>query len=206
MVDYVVNMEWSGDDLDRIASLLPESTWSSVNHTTYVPLRFRPIAISIETKTISRTEEEARVQLAIWVAALLARIRQLMLSQRQPPPQQQQPGTPSYPAPGLAEAQAQAEAEVDALLTAIIFPLLYVQNEKWHVFFARASVPATSNHSSVRPRPGGRGELRITVYTSLCLGDTNNSVNTYALLKGLQRLFQWVDVEFRMWWKGAVRL
>ncbi|KAF2240240.1 hypothetical protein BU26DRAFT_410741, partial [Trematosphaeria pertusa] len=37
-------------------------------------LRHRPIAVSIETKTISRPEEEARVQLAIWVAAQLERI------------------------------------------------------------------------------------------------------------------------------------
>ncbi|KAF2135126.1 uncharacterized protein K452DRAFT_207681, partial [Aplosporella prunicola CBS 121167] len=43
----------------------------------YDPLRLRPIAISIETKTGDGPEETANVQLAVWVGAQFTRLRQL---------------------------------------------------------------------------------------------------------------------------------
>ncbi|KAL5371968.1 hypothetical protein PMIN06_012779 [Paraphaeosphaeria minitans] len=50
----------------------------SINHVGYEGLRARPIAVSIETKTESRTVEEAKVQLGVWVAAQVARLETLV--------------------------------------------------------------------------------------------------------------------------------
>src|SRR5436305_3182582 len=49
----------------------------TLNHTNYAAVRFQPIAISIETMTRNAPEEEARVQLGMWVAAHFNSIRML---------------------------------------------------------------------------------------------------------------------------------
>ena len=80
MVDYVVYLDHlepaQSTPLHRaICSLVPDLQ-QSINHTPYFSLRQRPLAASIKTKTIGRTEEEARVQLAVWVAAQVKHLRQ----------------------------------------------------------------------------------------------------------------------------------
>jgi hypothetical protein len=76
IVDYAIHFEPSGSARDIISSLIGMST-DSANHVGYVGLRARPIAVSIETKTESRTVEAAKVRLAVWVAAQVARIEAL---------------------------------------------------------------------------------------------------------------------------------
>lgn len=89
--------------------------WSdSINHISYVALRHRPIFLGIETKTISRTEEEARVQLGIWVTAHIKRI--WSLSSR------------------LSVSEA---GELKQAIQEMVFPLIYVQSAKWSLLFAR---------------------------------------------------------------------
>lgn len=92
----------------RLASH-PELTSPSINHTSRHDIRTMPIAISIETKTISRTDEEARVQLAIWISAQIQRIRWIL---------------------------DQRDAHTD-LLSRMVFPLLFVQSSRWTIMFAR---------------------------------------------------------------------
>lgn len=87
----------------------PELATPSINHTNRHGIRNNPIAISIETKTISRTEEEARVQLAIWISAQIQRIRFIL---------------------------DQGDSDTD-LLTRMAFPLLFVQSSRWTIMFAR---------------------------------------------------------------------
>ncbi|KAJ9634226.1 hypothetical protein H2199_009056 [Coniosporium tulheliwenetii] len=53
----------------------------SINQTMYDSLRQRPIAISIETKTPNAPEEQAGVQLGVWVAAHFTRLRGLVDTQ-----------------------------------------------------------------------------------------------------------------------------
>ncbi|EEU33909.1 uncharacterized protein NECHADRAFT_55889 [Fusarium vanettenii 77-13-4] len=48
-----------------------------INHTEYQALRFRPIAISIETKRPDGSSQEARAQLSVWTTAYIARLREL---------------------------------------------------------------------------------------------------------------------------------
>lgn len=47
----------------------PADGLESVNQTMYEPVRFAPIAVSIETKTSAGDDEAAKVQLGVWVAA-----------------------------------------------------------------------------------------------------------------------------------------
>lgn len=49
----------------------------SINHVSFFALRHQLIAVGVDTKTISRSEGEARVQLGIWIAAHIQRIRAL---------------------------------------------------------------------------------------------------------------------------------
>ncbi|KAF5023775.1 hypothetical protein F66182_4168 [Fusarium sp. NRRL 66182] len=105
-IDFVIHL---GDA--EIQSRIASRRWMftpSINHTNRDGLRKKPIAISIETKTINRSEAEARVQLAIWVASQIERIR-LLLSRE----------------------------VLDELISGMVFPLLFVQAENWSIFFAR---------------------------------------------------------------------
>jgi len=78
MVDYAIYLEYSDQDraTDAIISLVKDEhhTAQSINHTMYEPLRFRPIAISVETKTSDGSESTADIQLGIWVAAHFAKL------------------------------------------------------------------------------------------------------------------------------------
>lgn len=128
MVDYVLfigdaqedplkakyaNMRPSNDLMDELARIIVEAP-DSINHTPYFALRHRPIAVSIETKTTSRTEEEARVQLGIWIASQLNRIWKLG-----------------------CQTDDQPDAEFLDLLQKAVFPLVYVNSAQWTLMLAR---------------------------------------------------------------------
>ncbi|KAH7143420.1 hypothetical protein EDB81DRAFT_652809 [Dactylonectria macrodidyma] len=51
--------------------------FGSINHTSYQPVRDRPIAVSIETKTPEGSNQEAKAQLLAWTTAHLKRLRSL---------------------------------------------------------------------------------------------------------------------------------
>ena len=79
MVDFTINLQLN-DEMDSLVRLLLQrqpSGLQTINQTEYGPVRFQPIAISIETKTPDASEQEARIQLGIWVTAYFNRIRTL---------------------------------------------------------------------------------------------------------------------------------
>jgi hypothetical protein len=65
---YTIHLEPSDLERDIIPSLISMST-DSIYYVGYKGLRAWHIAVSIETKTESRTVEETKVQLGMWVAA-----------------------------------------------------------------------------------------------------------------------------------------
>ena len=65
---YAIHLEPSGLERDIIPSLIGMST-DFINYVGYEGLRAWHIAVSTESKTESRTVEEAKVQLGMWVAA-----------------------------------------------------------------------------------------------------------------------------------------
>ncbi|KAJ3455705.1 hypothetical protein MRS44_017187 [Fusarium solani] len=100
--------------LDQTISHFITGGSDSINHISYFALRHHPIFLGIETKTISRTEEEARVQLGIWVTAHVRRIWSL----------------------GSLTSASKASA-LRGVLQEMVFPLIYVQSAKWSLLFAR---------------------------------------------------------------------
>ena len=159
------------------------------------------MAVSIETKTETRTAEEAKVQLGIWVAAQIGRIRSL-IAEISPPTHG--PSTTkasvskkSVKRPknkvdeGTQESAHTRRKHARSLLADLVFPLLYVHSEKWEVFFAS-------------PSPSPPSNTLITIYSSVTLGDTSPVFGTYQLLQGLRVISRWVDTKVRMWWEGLL--
>ncbi|TFK50802.1 hypothetical protein OE88DRAFT_180236 [Heliocybe sulcata] len=158
----------------------------SVNHTVYPALRRMPIAISIETEVVERTEEEARVQLGIWVAAQAKRIHMLLGAAAR----QRIRGT------GMG-TEAEVEEDVRRILQRALFPLLFVQTDTWTVYLARVSLVDNA-------LPSTGGPLRVHIYTSFVLGSTSSIVGIYTLLSGLGVLLDWVTTEYRRWWEAIL--
>jgi hypothetical protein len=84
LVDYTINL-LPDKKMDSVIRLLLQSQpddLETINQTMYDPVRCQPIAISIETKTPDGSEQDAMVQLGVWVAAHFNRLR--MLSHEDP--------------------------------------------------------------------------------------------------------------------------
>jgi hypothetical protein len=199
----------------------------SINHVSYGGLRARPIAISIETKTESRTVEEAKVQLAVWVAAQVARIealvRQLALLvvkkpaaeawsdrlesamiTRGPRKSRGRGGRtlraeqPQAQGPSLSPNVVMVPNPSD-ILSQTVFPLIDIQSEVWSLFFARVMPSQTLHPSNSDTR---RPVSKIQIFHSVPIGNTANTVQTYRLVKSLKVLRDWVDGDYRRWWDG----
>lgn len=104
MVDFCLTLD-DGAVLDAVKQRLRSGNRKSINQTNYQPLRFRPIAISIETKTPDGSSQEAKAQLSVWTTAYIRRLRELA-------------GT-SETASGLG----------------ITLPILIVRGSQWELFF-----------------------------------------------------------------------
>ncbi len=89
MVDYAIVIKPSRDfssDTSRclhsriIEKLRPEIGVASINQTASEWVRFKLIAVNIETKRGAVEEDKAHVQLGTWITAQFARLRQLTTS------------------------------------------------------------------------------------------------------------------------------
>lgn len=87
MVDYAMVINPSQDFTGHpsqslhnhiIEKLRSEDTGASINQTAAAWVRFKPIAVNIETKKGAVAEDEAHVQLGTWLTAQYSRLRQLM--------------------------------------------------------------------------------------------------------------------------------
>jgi len=210
-------LEFLGPARDVILSLIGMSS-ESINHVSYEGLRTRPIAVSIETKTESRTVEEAKVQLGVWVAAQVARIEALIQqvavlkankhgAKREARSETDGRGRRKGRGKGGKISQSQTQQPtptptIDAvspdptdLLSQIVFPLLDVQSESWSLFFGRVSISPDTSSLDIR-KPASH----IQIFHSIALGNTANTVQTYRLVKSLKVLRAWIDRDFRKWW------
>lgn len=77
MVDFCIAL--ARDDIINASRRRQEmaNDSSSINHTSYKPIRDRPIAVNIETKAPASSNEEAKAQLSVWTIAHLKRLRSL---------------------------------------------------------------------------------------------------------------------------------
>lgn len=86
MIDWGVRVRPPPATFSRIQALVDElpDNQSSVNQTIYGPVRYEPIAISIESKIAIGALEEARLQLGVWVAAWHRRMSALLPANQEP--------------------------------------------------------------------------------------------------------------------------
>jgi hypothetical protein len=168
----------------KIRSLLGNSL-SSINHTADPSLSHYPLAISIETKTAKRTEDEAKVQLAIWVAAHFTRLRALAteLSASEPPL-----------LASAADRATSLEKRV-GLLSNLTLPLLYVTHTRWSIFYARP-FPV--------PPDNALQNTRLYIYGPCDIGDTSTLLGLYSLKCVLSAIGKWVEQDFATWWREFV--
>jgi hypothetical protein len=77
MVGFTVNLDPDDEMYEKILCVIQNQPYGlqTINQTNFTPVRFRPIAISIETKTPNAPEEDAMIQLGMWVAAHFKRMR-----------------------------------------------------------------------------------------------------------------------------------
>lgn len=94
--------------VDAARKLLPDA---SINHTDFAPLRRRPIALSIESKTTGHQLLEAEVQVGVWLAAQWRMLESL----------------PRRPTPESDIATDPAAAAFPSFLPAVI-----IQGHDWH--------------------------------------------------------------------------
>lgn len=79
IVDYAIYLSPDAQmqsQIDTAIRALPQP-YQPINYTMYDGLRRRFIAISIEIKTPDAPEEQAKMQLTVWFAAHMARLRDL---------------------------------------------------------------------------------------------------------------------------------
>ncbi|CAA9959554.1 hypothetical protein PTMSG1_02971 [Pyrenophora teres f. maculata] len=212
IVDYAMFLELSHSARDAILPLVGMSS-KSINHVSYEGLRTRPIAVSIETKTESRTVEEAKVQLGVWLAAQVARIEELiqqvvlLKANKHGAEIEARTGNIRYGEKGRMYSRPQTQNPTPPpatdvvnpdpinLISQIVFPLLSVQSESWSLFFGRVSTPPDIPNSDIR-KPASH----IQIFHSIALGNTANTAQTYRLVKSLEVLKAWIDRDFRRWW------
>ncbi|KAG4268349.1 hypothetical protein FPRO04_12455 [Fusarium proliferatum] len=122
MVDYAVALHpEENDPLDlAIHHVLQHSPMPThyFNHVAYDPVRFAPIAVSIETKTGTNGLQEARLQLGIWIASWSFRLHQL-LDRRQ-----------------IRVENLDDVADVSDPQTLIPVPVIIVVEHDWKLLFA----------------------------------------------------------------------
>jgi hypothetical protein len=80
IVDYTINLLPNDEMEDTILRLLEGQPYDlqTINQTMCSHVRYLPIAISIETETPDTSEQEAKIQLAMWAAAHFNRLRTLL--------------------------------------------------------------------------------------------------------------------------------
>ncbi|MCJ1346854.1 hypothetical protein MMC31_005072 [Peltigera leucophlebia] len=79
MVDYTICLEADPTEpiFNRMMNVMqlesPDSQY--ITHTSFEPVRLRPIAVSIDTKVVADNEAEAETQLSGWVVANFKRLQ-----------------------------------------------------------------------------------------------------------------------------------
>lgn len=190
-VDYIMALS---DDVTEKAAIghlreINTTGWAScqsINHSTQPFLCHRPIGVSIETEADDGTEGEGRVQLSVWVAAHILRLRSLVAiwdggasavdvetSGVSIASLQYQTAGPST-IPG-------ALSEVNMRPVNIVLPLLLVSGSRWTLYLAR-DLGAS-----------------IEVIRVCQVGDSASFVGCYQLLAIIRVLAEWMKTDFRTW-------
>ncbi|KAL8291228.1 hypothetical protein RB597_005459 [Gaeumannomyces tritici] len=157
----------------------------SINHTSYHPLADRPIAISIETKRLGGSVENAEIQLGIWQAAQWNMLEMLTRSERSgtAPPLAKEPNPSDSPSSG---------PELTSLNGLDFLPAIYIVGHEWK--FA-----ATTKSSTTTGDDKDGTESGTTLWTEFPIGDTTSVLGIYRIVWCLRRLARYSVEEFWLW-------
>lgn len=165
----------------------------NINHFQCDGLSARPVAVAIETKTESRTVQEAKVQLGVWVAAHIARLEKLI---------DDLDGN-STSMSVHPEASALAPSWRTNHLHRLVLPLVVVSANSWTLHLARPKLaePTSFSASASSLLDTRRPKSTINIMEATPMGGTRSITEVYNLLRCLAVLQEWIDVEYRRWWE-----
>lgn len=179
MVDYVLLMEPDAKMHVNITRILNEGLLltdrSIINHFSSEGLRFKPIAVGVETKRAAIDEDAAHVQLSLWVSAQFAKLRQLVLSLSQ-----HRFKTPNLP----------------------ILPFVVVQVHLWKLSVASSKPPSPTSSSTSTHISSPISS--IVILRDVPIGTTVNVLGCFTIIASPRRLMLWVSEDFRMWWEKVL--
>lgn len=114
MIDLVVALDLPSSIVDIVRTSHSPGRTTSFNQTEYLPLRYRPLSISVETKLPGDDSDKGQTQLGVWVRAQYTKLEQLLR---------------------LATTFGSSEADAKTIPLPV-FPLLLVQGHEWNLMVA----------------------------------------------------------------------
>ncbi|KAI1394965.1 hypothetical protein F4819DRAFT_492948 [Hypoxylon fuscum] len=177
LVDFCIALESDTAHKETIKQLLASqpAALRSLNQTMYSPLRFRPIAIAVETKTDTATET-GESQLAIWTKAWLNRMKLL--------------GAKNIPPLPVLRIKGH-----DWFLL-----LAWEEHEQEH----EHGQEQDQEQDRDRDREQQDAEPSLIILAEMPIGDTRSILPLYRLINVLRRLARWADGPFRDWHESTV--
>ena len=97
----------------------------TINQSSYGPLCHRPLAVSIETKASSGSEDDAKDQLLAWTSAWLTRMRRLL------------------------DPRSVGLADKDVIMGKLSFPVIIVQCNLWRLYLVQDTADAVTMYNTV---------------------------------------------------------
>jgi hypothetical protein len=181
MVDFAIHIEPSNHMQDAIHTLAQQSSEPfSANHTSYAPLRSRPIGISIETKLTGEKWEDAMIQIEIWAAAHFTKLEELVRDAAR------NNDLSKAEAEEDEDSSGEGGAEDYSPATLPFLPFVVVQGHDWNFLAAT--------------RDKGK---RTCLYHKVTFGSTTSLLGAYQVICTIQLLAAWVRDSYTSWFEKA---
>jgi hypothetical protein len=186
-VDFCIVIRQSG--VDRHPAIADINTSESINHSNHPPLLSNPIVISIETKAASPNQEEAELQMGVWMTAHFARLRALVVRQCD----RRRPGlSSSERGSSVLDADTKWRQAIDELG---FLPGLLVLQHEWY-FVAATWAPPRPLGSS-----GNDGASGVTLWRRIGIGSTATPEGICHIIHVVRRLALWAETVYWPWFR-----
>lgn len=184
-VDFCIAIRQSGVDCHPAIADINMS--ESVNHSNHPSLLSNPTAISIETKAASPNQEEAELQMGVWMTAHFSRLRALLARQCD-----RRPGLSSQRnnrVPNSDTIWRQAIEELGFL------PSLLVLQHEWYFIAATWAPPLPLGNS------GNYDASGVTLWRRIAIGSTATPEGICHIIHVVRRLAVWAETMYWPWFR-----
>lgn len=184
-VDFCIAIRQSG--VDRHPAIADINMSESVNHSNHPSLLSNPIAISIETKTASPNQEEAELQMGVWMTAHFSRLRALL-------------ARPCDRRPGLSSQRNNRVPNSDTIWRQAIeelgfLPGLLVLQHEWYFIAATWAPPLPLGDS------GNYGASGVMLWRRIAIGSTATPEGICHIIHVVRRLAVWAETMYLPWFR-----